>query len=446
MPDLIPEGYISLVDAFELYKSWLWGGHEPFTELEVEKRCQDLPGRRRLDHRTAQGHIIDAELDGFVGAFKSGRLEALLRPPGSSVNFIIPRSAWTEAHFPQRLFLSNEILGTEGAYFAAATGRTAFTLKSVLNDLLRLSPPVTPDDGHELQVSAAASLRSFLIDLANDGVVKPAEAEKFAKDWQLGRFEREPGPKEFDPVRHAAWTLPMTVVWIAWRRLDQVRQTDDAYRAECRKWFSIKWTIPADQGYGGHEVSGSQLRTLGPRSFFELGVLEAITPVEEEDPPKIVSVKTARQEIWRQLGEGDLVASAIDQAGHVAEVPSGQWPYLELAFEMEGSDYLVWTHDKMHSVYSRVTFPRKRVLELWPLPRSSEVTPPPTAEAVAVAIREPRPKKLKAAIEAVAVVFPRGIPMGLTAKDRLNKVNEWLSENGHSTVGATTVLRALASE
>ena len=180
MSDLIPEGYISLLDAFDLYKSWLWGGHEPFTELGFEKRCQSLPGRRRLDHRAAQGHIIDAELDSFVGAFKSGRLEALLRLPGGSINFTIPPSAWSEANFPQRLFLSDEIVGTEGAYFENASGRTAFTLKVVLHDLLQRSAPVTADDGHESQVSVAAALRSFLMDLAVDGVVTPAEAEEFA--------------------------------------------------------------------------------------------------------------------------------------------------------------------------------------------------------------------------------------------------------------------------
>src|SRR4051794_29844431 len=130
MPDLIPEGYISLVDAFDVYRLWVWGGHSPFTELGLEKRCESLPGKRQLGHRAAQGHVLDAELDGFVGAFKSGRLEALMRPPGSPINFTIPRSSWAEAHFPQRLFLSDEIVGTEGAYFASASGRTAFTSKS----------------------------------------------------------------------------------------------------------------------------------------------------------------------------------------------------------------------------------------------------------------------------------------------------------------------------
>ena len=448
MLDVIPERYISLVDAFGLYRLWLWGGHEPFTELELEKRCEGLPASRRMSHRAAFDRIIEVELDGFVGVFRSGRLEALLRPIGCPTNISIPRSAWDEGPAPHRLLLSVEIVGSEGSYFASAVGRTPFTSHDALVELLRRSPPISSDAGHETQVPVAADLRSLLGDLVMDGVVGTAEAEAFATNWRLGRFERSPAADGFDPMKRVAWTLPMTIAWILWRTPGQVRLYDDAYRTECRKWFAVNWSIAPDDGSGSYEVHGHELRRLGAASYFELENMDASSHSDGGDPSKGAKVRSAREDIWRHLAEGKLVVSAVDKDGRVGKVPENEWLFLSVAFSMSGPDHLVWSEEATTVAYSRLRFERQQVLSIWRPLGGAELSPDVSGivtkkSIVLIGGGMGRGGKLEAAKEAVSALFPGGPPTGLTVKDRLKQVNAWLLQNNRSKVGMSTVFRAI---
>lgn len=51
--------------------------------------------------------------------------------------------------------------------------------------------------------------------------------------------------------------------------------------------------------------------------------------------------------------------------------------------------------------------------------------------------------KLEATRQAIAQLYASGLPLGLTAKDRLKAINDWHRANGSSEVSTSTILRAL---
>ena len=66
-----------------------------------------------------------------------------------------------------------------------------------------------------------------------------AEAEKLGPaplSKRPGRFSTRPADDEFRPERMAEWTLTMALAWILYRDLDEVREWDAAYLAECWRW------------------------------------------------------------------------------------------------------------------------------------------------------------------------------------------------------------------
>ena len=79
-----------------------------------------------------------------------------------------------------------------------------------------------------------------------------AEAEKLGPaplSKRPARFSTRPADDEFRPESMAEWTLTMALVWILYGDLDEVREWDARYRAECLRW------VPLDAGWG---LSGPQ--------------------------------------------------------------------------------------------------------------------------------------------------------------------------------------------
>jgi hypothetical protein len=140
------------------------------------------------------------------------------------------------------------------------------------------------------------------------------------------------------------------------------------------------------------------------------------------------------------LGQGDISAAAVDDAGDHVIVPPHQWAALEIAESRSGQDYLVFSHDATYPAYTRVAIPRTSILSIWvgaaDLMASASPAETPTP-------KERRQTKLEAARQALADLYPEGIPAGLTAKERLTAVNDHLKGIGSSGVSLTTILRAL---
>ena len=79
----------------------------------------------------------------------------------------------------------------------------------------------------------------------------------------------------------------------------------------------------------------------------------------------MMSVKSAREELWRALGSGDISASGFTTAGQLSTIPAEEWTYLELASDATGRDYLVFAHNPNKPIYTRVTILKTPIFSIW---------------------------------------------------------------------------------
>lgn len=318
MVDLAPEGFIHLPACFERYCLWLWHGHYPREEMEFAGRVSTLPGERQLIHRESLAAVQNAALSEIVDLFASGKLQALVRAPGSAENLTIPPRAWLEAFFPERLFLSPEVRPGHGDLFDAAVGRTPFVSGSEADRAFRAQEP------HRSKLLSRSALREALIGLVMDGVMTSKEAEKFKESWGLAPLSEYPDPTTFDPLRLPTWTFAMAVAWIAWRDIGRVRETRDDYREHCWEWVDLDRVVAVRGGEESYKINGEELRPLKPVSATSLGLLEALGT--DERGGQLFSVKSAREDLWRALALGNITATGLDRRGRLFRFPPTSGP------------------------------------------------------------------------------------------------------------------------
>jgi hypothetical protein len=100
-------------------------------------------------------------------------------------------------------------------------------------------------------------------------------------------------------------------------------------------------------------------------SLSQLGGFEALC-AKSSNEPVLMSIKSAREVLWRQLGEGAISAAAVDDAGDYVVVPQHNWAALVLAQSRDGSDYLFFRHNLLRAAYTELALPRLEILALWP--------------------------------------------------------------------------------
>ena len=88
---------------------------------------------------------------------------------------------------------------------------------------------------------------------------------------------------------------------------------------------------------------------------------------QDEETEQVVSVKTAREELWARLAEGALTASAIkEETGRPEQIPAHEWAYLDLTGDSNLADRL-WFKTRFHEGrISDVTLRRDDICRLWP--------------------------------------------------------------------------------
>ena len=188
MPDLIPEGCISLCAAYDRFASELWPGHSPVIEL-LEGTCGDIPPQVVSRSHASLAAVINSMLEEFRHAFASGSLNAMVRPPSASENFAIPTETWDSTSFPDQAFLCEHILFPEKGYWSGLVGRTPFVKRSEFDPWL--SARIDRKRNFEATPSPAVqALRTHLIGLAKDGLLPSDEVEKLALKWGLAPLER----------------------------------------------------------------------------------------------------------------------------------------------------------------------------------------------------------------------------------------------------------------
>lgn len=97
-------------------------------------------------------------------------------------------------------------------------------------------------------------------------------------------------------------------------------------------------------------------------------MLEAL---DADQGTKALSVKSAREELWRNLAADAITATGLDLAGKAVQIPAHEWHYLELAGDLKGSDYVIQQSVSLKAVYVELTFLRSDIIRLWPPSRSS---------------------------------------------------------------------------
>jgi hypothetical protein len=202
-----------------------------------------------------------------------------------------------------------------------------------------------------------------MIGLVMDGVLLSAEAEGLAAKWGQRPFANSPRPSKFDPMSESGWSVAMAVAWISMRSTGVVRDSWTPYRKECWEWFTFRSRRPLDGGKEWWVAEGAELRSLDARTVHDLGFLEA-TNMDTE--PKVVSIKTAREDLWRRLAEGQIVASGLSSNGAAVQIPAHEWHYLELAAKDNGTDYVIQRSVSLKAAYTDLKLLRAAILALWP--------------------------------------------------------------------------------
>ncbi|PBC00887.1 hypothetical protein CK220_28600 [Mesorhizobium sp. WSM3860] len=423
--------------AYAQFASELWEGHSPLNDFCERLTYTGSPRAVVERCKASLAALTDVVLEEFRRAFASGMLSALVRPRGSAENFVIPEDSWASAFFPERAFLSEEIVHGHAGYWNNLLGRTPFVRRSEFDPWL-VHKISRKRDAKAIPSPAVQSLRSHLTELAADGLLSSVDAEAFASKWGLLPLATRPADGDHDPMTQSHWTMCMAATWIMCREVGAVREVMDGYRKNCSIWTSVSHRIRGD---GGQiiEIEGEELTTRRNSSLFELGLLEAVGE-KPSSYPTTTSVKDAEGLLWDHLGNGHLAASALGRSGEIESISADQWPYLVLATDRFGGDYLCSSYDPLEKCYERVTLRRADLLAIWPSNPTFVSELPPAPE------RRPtrqRDGKLQATVDALKECYPNGLPKGLAVKQRLDRINAWHVERGNTPVSFSTILRAL---
>ena len=139
-----------------------------------------------------------------------------------------------------------------------------------------------------------------------------------------------------------------------WRTPDQVRENSDPYRSECMD------CVPAGD-------CGWEIQQRNPASLMWLLSLEATREEGDEQWSKLMSVKSAQEDLIRHLAESSLTAFAIEQASRCpVEIPHREWPYLALIADRPWRDELRFNTDPLRPAYTHVTLQSAEILKIWP--------------------------------------------------------------------------------
>jgi hypothetical protein len=235
----------------------------------------------------------------------------------------------------------------------------------------------------------------------------------------------------------------MAISWIVSGDVDEVRNVMDDYRALTREWVPYEARLHLNGSSDWYEIRGEKLQAPGAMSVSTLGMLEAFNE-DEGEPAKRRTVRRARDELWRHLGEGSLEASGVDRDGRVSQIPPREWSYLDLASRSNGADHLVFSHSTAKTAYCDVTIPRTAILDCW-APINELPALRPEALGAELPMRRPRRRKEDAVCKAMAALFAAGVPAGLTDKQLLDEVNGWLRNQAISrvVVSITTLRRVI---
>jgi hypothetical protein len=207
------------------------------------------------------------------------------------------------------------------------------------------------------------ALKDHLFQRAATGEITGEEADAEAERLGIGRLSSKPDPADFDPGRQAHWTLPMTVAWIAYRRIDAVRGAWSEYCAEYWHWIWRRYRV----GFDGPIREGWHLEPRHRPTLVGLRLGAIVDELADDSPPKL-SIKEAEESLWCCLSEGMIRATGIGlESGKRAEIAAVEWIELK-PFETEnGCDEV--RLGPFGTGYRQVELPSKGVRLIWGEPK-----------------------------------------------------------------------------
>lgn len=218
--DLIPDGCILLASALEQYRGRKWADALPEDILagaEMSPSWATDAGNRRM-RRLADAHQSD--INEIVDALLSGRLRALVRPPGQVENFVIDRHEWGQ-FFPERPFLDPVLDNSWNEH----RGRTPFLRSEDFASWVEQVVTARADMTREPTLSEQI-VSEIMGELVADHTWPPGEADDQRRQWHI---PIDPTTIDSHEEYLAAvtpfggyWTLDQALSWTMWRRADRI--------------------------------------------------------------------------------------------------------------------------------------------------------------------------------------------------------------------------------
>ena len=288
------------------------------------------------------------------------------------------------------------------------------------------------------------------------GEITPGEAEIEAAALELGPLEESPDPSLFDPREEVWWSLPMVAAWIMYRDFDRVRRAWPLYSELVRVWKGPK-ICESPPPHPGEKISGyvfprpdTALDQGSPRlPGYELAKLPDIPLIVVlmqlwEDKNSLGTLDSqqgiALVPLWKCLQNGQLLAEGIPYGGGVrVPIRESEWIDLDAMHSFKWPVDAIGNQDEKFPRYVSVKVPSNKVLSIWPS-KGDFANAEPKVRAI---MRHDTHLAIRGA---VADLWPKGSPIGLTVKQRDSLIIDWFKKKGLKSPGYRTISRALKSE
>jgi hypothetical protein len=251
----------------------------------------------------------------------------------------------------------------------------------------------------------------------------PDQAEAWARRRGFPPFAGKPNPASYDASKELGWTPLMSLVWIVYRDMKEVREVLPEYVVAHKEW------VPRGQGWG--------ITRVRCEYSFERNLRYVLPPSD------------AVKELWGKLASGEISALGIRVGEAVRRViPSEEW-YDIKPIDCEkvegaayGSLYAFHAGGALRREYGEVKVAVQDVLRAFPDPRSAARNIVEQGVPVANG-RTPQRNQTKP--QAIAALLERLFPEGRPAMKNPELLKRILAaEPGVGLVSARTFSRAIA--
>lgn len=229
-----------------------------------------------------------------------------------------------------------------------------------------------------------------------NGDLTPIAANARLATVKLPALDAMPPVQSFHEavLKESYWTLPMTVAWIAWRKIDDVVKQFFPYAKQDGHWRESRGPDQATAGWVWQSADEPKLSDL---MFFE-----AAETYYDNAPLKFI--KESREELWRALQSGEIIAIGSEGGGSHKKIASERWASLKIQPVLQGHEYVgagqYGDCEKIHDV----KLPSKEVQQIWPV-LQVEISKEPT---LSICLS-------RAEIEAAYIARVREWPTGTTS-------------------------------